>query len=105
MADKRPSPAREPRERQRCAEDLSAMRQLANESAQAAIKIYEKRSSLKQALVNAAYLLIMLPCFAVLWRGTSAVNDSLTGVALSLGCLVSIAAGTRSVHLFLRSQA
>jgi hypothetical protein len=49
------------RERHRFAEDLSAMRELANESAQAAIKTFEKRSSFEQSLVNAAYLLIVLP--------------------------------------------
>ena len=80
------------------------MRELANESARAAIKTFEKRSAFQQALVNAAFLLMVLPCFAILWLGKGHVNPALTYLAVGLGCLVSIVAGTQSVRLFLRSR-
>ncbi|MCY2992963.1 MAG: hypothetical protein NTY19_34540 [Planctomycetota bacterium] len=93
-----------PREHHRFAEDLSAMRELANESAQAAIKTFEQRSAFERALVNAAYLLLVFACFAVLWFGKGHVNHSLTYPVVGLGCLVAIVAGTQSVRLFLRSR-
>lgn len=81
------------------------MRELANETAQADIKTFEKRFSWERALVNAAYLLIVLPCFAILWRGRGHSDPTLTCLAAGVGCLVSVTAGTQAVRLFLRSCA
>ena len=101
MAGQLPVPSRE---RHRFAEDLSAMRELANESAQAALKTFEKRSSFERALVNAAYLLIVFACFGVLWLGKGHMNHSLACLVVGLSGLLAIVAGTQSVRLFLRSQ-
>ncbi len=80
------------------------MRELANESAQAAIETFEKRSSFEGALVNATYLLIALSCFAILWLGKEHMNHPVSGLAVGLGCLVAIVAGTRAMSLFLHSR-
>lgn len=84
-------------------DDLQGMRELAKLSANAAISDFDKRRSLRRALVHLLFLLIIFPCFAVLGRTMAAENELLANVAIGAGLFVTVVAGVQSVRMVIKS--